>query len=136
MEANNIEMLVFNKAESPNATMIIERFNRTLRIRIDKYMTTHKTKNYIDILDKLVNNYNSTVNQATGEVPNDLDQNDFMDIDAHINKYNKLKELEGEYNEDDKVRILKDKNVFKKGQKQYTKNLYNIKEKDELGFIV
>ena len=59
-----------------------------------------------------------------------------MDTDAHINKYNKLKELEGDYNDDDKVRILKDKNIFKKGQKVYTKALYTIKEKDNLGFIV
>lgn len=44
-------MLIFNKADSPNATMIIERFNRTLRARIDKYMLTHKTKNYIDVID-------------------------------------------------------------------------------------
>ena len=94
MEANNIEMLVFNKAESPNATMIIERFNRTLRIRIDKYMTTNKTKKYIDVLDKLVKNYNNTVNSATGEIPSELNQDEFMDTDAHISKYNKLKELE------------------------------------------
>ena len=53
--------------------MIIERFNRTLRGRIDKYMTTNKTKKYIDVLNKLVKNYNNTVNSATGEIPNDLD---------------------------------------------------------------
>ena len=38
-----------------------------------------------------------------------------MDTDAHIDKFNKLKELEDEFNDDDKVRILKDKNIFKKG---------------------
>ena len=53
--------------------MIIERFNRSLRGKIDKYMTTHKTKKYIDVLNKLVNNYNNTVNSSTGEVPNNLD---------------------------------------------------------------
>lgn len=60
MKDNKIEMLIFDKALSPNAVMIIERFNRTLRARIDKYMTTHKTKKYIDVLDKLVENYNET----------------------------------------------------------------------------
>ena len=53
--------------------MIIERFNRSLRGKIDKYMTTNKTKKYIDVLNKLVKNYNNTVNSSTGEIPNDLD---------------------------------------------------------------
>ena len=64
MKNNKIEMLIFDKALSPNAVMIIERFNRTLRSRIDKYMTTHKTKNYIAVLDKLVENYNETEHSA------------------------------------------------------------------------
>ena len=64
MKNNKIEMLIFDKALSPNAVMIIERFNRTLRGRIDKYMTTHKTKNYIAVLDKSVENYNETEHSA------------------------------------------------------------------------
>ena len=50
MKDNNIKTITFDHALSPNATMIIERFNRTLRGKIDKYMTTYKTKKYIDVL--------------------------------------------------------------------------------------
>ena len=41
---NNIELFVFDKNISPNATSIIERFNKTLRQKIDKYMSAYKTK--------------------------------------------------------------------------------------------
>ena len=36
-KTNNIKVLVFNKKDSPNATSIIERFNRTIRDKICKY---------------------------------------------------------------------------------------------------
>ena len=37
---------------------MIDRFIKTLRGFIEKYMTLHKTKNYIDHLEELVYNYN------------------------------------------------------------------------------
>ena len=57
----NIELFIFDKNISPNSTAIIERFNRTLRAKIDKYMSAYKTNNYISVLDKLVKNYNNSV---------------------------------------------------------------------------
>ena len=39
---------------------IVDRFCRTLRGLINKYCTSHKTTRYIDVLDKLVQNYNNT----------------------------------------------------------------------------
>lgn len=40
--------------------MIIERFNKTIRGRIDKYLKLNKTKRYIDVLQDLVDNYNNS----------------------------------------------------------------------------
>ena len=47
---NNIKYFIFDHNISPNATMIIESFNRTLRKRLDKYKQNFNTKRYIDVL--------------------------------------------------------------------------------------
>ena len=39
---------------------IVDRFCRTLRGLINKYCTSHKTTKYIDVLEDLIKNYNST----------------------------------------------------------------------------
>ena len=49
-EQNNIEYTFFNKKISPNAIMKIERFNRTLREKIDAYMVNYKTYRWIVVL--------------------------------------------------------------------------------------
>lgn len=53
--------------------MLIERFNKTLRGLLDKYMSLNKTKKYIDALPDLIANYNNTTHASTKEAPNDLD---------------------------------------------------------------
>ena len=70
---NNIQLLIFDKASSPNAMAIIERYNRTIRSKIDTYMKSYDTKKYIDVLDKLVKNYNSTKSYATNYKPIEVD---------------------------------------------------------------
>lgn len=60
---------MFNKQISPNATMKIERFNRTIRDKIHKYQITFKTKKFIDNLQTLVNSYNNTVHSLINMTP-------------------------------------------------------------------
>ena len=50
LKSKNIEYTFFNKKISPNAIMKIERFNRTLREKIDAYMVNYKTYKWIDVL--------------------------------------------------------------------------------------
>ena len=66
--------------------MLIERFNKTMRGLLDKYMSLNKTKKYIDALPDLIANYNNTTHASTKEAPNDLDQQKYLDLDAHIQK--------------------------------------------------
>lgn len=61
LKDNKIKYYVFDHELSPNATMIIESFNRIIRNKIDKYMNAYNTKNYIDSLDDLILNYNTTI---------------------------------------------------------------------------
>jgi hypothetical protein len=61
-------------------TGIVERFNRTLRSKIDKYMKLHKTKTWYKILPELVNNYNSSKHSTILKAPNDVTEKDVTKI--------------------------------------------------------
>jgi len=74
IKKNNINLLLFDKNISPNATSIVERFNGTIRGKIDNYLATYDTKKYIDVLDKLVSNYNNSKSQATKYKPSEVDE--------------------------------------------------------------
>lgn len=104
-----MKQYIFDKDLSPNSNMLIERFNKTLRGLLDKYMSLNKTKKYIDALQDLVYNYNNTTHASTKEVPNDLDQQKYLDLDAHIQKQQKLEEASNKIHVNDDIRILKQK---------------------------
>ncbi len=98
---------------------LVERFNKTIRGWITKYMTAYRTKKWIDALDKLVKNYNNTVHSSTGAKP--------QDASDHPDKYGKKIEARIKDKEDrarnelttfrvgDEVRSLKNKIQFEKG---------------------
>lgn len=48
---------------------IVERFIRTLRLKIERYMTTQHTRRYIDVLQDLVTSYNQTYHRTIGRSP-------------------------------------------------------------------
>ena len=54
---------------SHNTLGIIERFNRTLRQLIRKWLTLKKTKKYSNVLDKLVSNYNTSFHETIQSEP-------------------------------------------------------------------
>src|SRR5207244_769043 len=63
---------IFTKAYSPQSNAQIERFNKTIKTKIDKFVHHYDTKHYIEALTKLVENYNNTVHSVTKIKPNDL----------------------------------------------------------------
>jgi transposase InsO family protein len=92
---------------------LIERFNKTIRGAITKYQTAYKTKKWIDVLPKLVKNYNSTVHSSTGSTPGRPDD---KKIEARIK--DKEDRARGElttFQVGDEVRSLKNKVMFEKG---------------------
>ena len=61
MKINNIEIyLTYNEGKS----VVAERFIRTLKNKIFKYMTAIWKKNYFDVLDDIVDKYNNTVHRT------------------------------------------------------------------------
>ena len=90
-------------------SVVAERFIKSLKNKIYKYMTSISKNVYIDKLDKIVDEYNNTFHKAIKTKPVDVKDNTYINFVKEINdKDPKLKV-------GDHVRISKYKNVFTKG---------------------
>ena len=104
LKDNDIEMYsIHNEGKS----VVVERFIRTLKNKIYKYMTAISQNVYIDKLDDIVNEYNNTYHRTIKMKPVDVkDNNRYIDFEKEVNdKYPKFKV--GDY-----VRISKYTNIF------------------------
>lgn len=113
----------------------IERFNRTIREKITKYMKTFKTAKWIDVIDKLLTNYNNSVHSSIKKAPNKVTEEDFNVIQVNeMLKGRKAYEEHSDLNINDKVRLLKPKGKFAKGSETYSRGIYTIIDKQGLSF--
>ena len=94
-------------------SVVAERFIRTIKNKIYKYMTSISKNVYIDKLDDIVNEYNNTYHRAIEMKPIDVKDNRYIDFGKKVSD-NDLKFKVGDH-----VRISKYKNIFAKG---YTPN--------------
>ena len=110
LKDNNIEMYsIHNEGKS----VVAERFIRTLKNKIYKYMIAISKNVYIDKLDDIVNEYINTYHRAIKLKPVDVKDNTYIDFKKEVNdKDSKVKV-------GNRVRISKYKNIFAKG---YTPN--------------
>ena len=89
--------------------LLLERFIRTLKNKIYKYMTAISKNVYIDKLDDIVNEYNNTYHRAIKMKSVHAKDNTLIDFGKEVNdKDPKFKIV-------DYVRISKYKNIFAKG---------------------
>ena len=89
-------------------SVVGERFNRTLKTKIYKYMTSISKNVYIDKLDDIVNEYNNTYHRTIKMKPVDVKDNTYIDFKKEIN------DKDPKFKVGDHVRISKYKNVFAK----------------------
>ena len=105
LENNDIEIYsTHNEGEA----VVAERFIRTLKNKIYKYMTSIPKNVYIDKLDDIVNKYNNTSHSTIKMNPVDVKSSAYLDSSQEINDDSKFKD-------GDMVRISKYKNIFLKG---------------------
>ena len=86
-----------------------ERFIRTLKSKIYKYMTSISKNVYIDKLDDIVNEYNNTYHTTIKMKPIDVKNNTYINTDKETN------DKDPKFKVGDHVRISKNKNIFAKG---------------------
>ena len=106
MQDNDIETYSRCNEGKPVAD---ERFFRTIKNKIYKYMTSVSKNVYIDKLDELVNKYNNTYYSAIKMNPADVKSGTYIDSGKENNEKNP------KFNVGDHVRISKYKNIFAKG---------------------
>ena len=94
-------------------SVIVERFIRTLKTKIYKYMTSISKNVYIDKLDDIVDEYNNTYHRTIKMKPIDVKDNTYIDFEKEVN------DKDPKFKVGDHVRISKYKNIFAKG---YTPN--------------
>jgi transposase InsO family protein len=127
MKINSI--VLFSNHSELKASMV-ERFNRTLMMRLNKYFTYTKNTIYIDQLQSFIDSYNSTIHRSIKTRPKDV--NEFNQFDAWLcsnsdlikSNQSKIKFKVGEF-----VRIKIQKPTFAKGYScTYSEEIYKIRE--------
>ena len=82
LKDNYIEMFsIHNEGKS----VVDERFIRTLKNKIYKYMTSISKNVYIDKLDDIVNEYNNTHHRTIRMKPVDVKNNIYIDSNKEVN---------------------------------------------------
>ena len=71
---------IHNKGNS----VVAERFTRTLKIKINKYMTSVSKYVYIDKLDDIVSEYNNTYHRTIKTKPVDVEDNTYIDFKKEV----------------------------------------------------
>lgn len=106
--------------------VLAERFNRTLKMLINKYMDTHNTLRYVDVLQDLVYNYNHTIHRTINIAPAEVNQDNQQEIyERLLARQPKVKPPK--YQVDDYVKISRSKNLFEKETSgNYTIEIFKI----------
>ena len=89
--------------------VVAERFIRTLKSKIYKYMTSVSRNVYIDKLDDIVNEYNNTYHRTIKMKPVHVEDNNYIDFVKEVN------DKDPKFKVGDYVKISKYKNIFAKG---------------------
>ena len=103
LKDNDVEMYsIHNERKS----VVAERFIRTLKNRIYKYMTAISKNVYIDKLDDIVNEYNNTHHRTMKMKPVDVKDNTYIDFGKEVN------DKDSKFKIGDHVRISKYRKYF------------------------
>lgn len=94
---------------------VVERFNRTLKEKIWKQFTATNTRNWINMIDDLIYNYNNTKHSSIKMTPVEGSKPENAAIIITRNKSRIIPYQKPKYTVGDKVRISRTKGIFEKG---------------------
>lgn len=123
-----LKKIHFFTTENPETkASIVERFQRTLKSRMWKYFTHHRTLKYFDVLPQLVEGYNHSYHRSIKCAPVSVTKQNEYQISQHLYGKLKSKHLKPKFKVGDLVRLNKSKHVFEKGYlPNWTKELFEI----------
>ena len=115
--------IVMYSTNNERKSVIAERFIRTLKNKIYKYMTSISKNVYIDKLDDIVKKYNNTYHTSIKMKSVDVKDNTYIDFKKEINN------KDPKFKVGDHVRISKYKNIFAKGyMPNWSEEIFIIKK--------
>lgn len=131
LKENNIDHMI---AYGPHKAAYAERVNRTIENRLYKYFYEKQTFNYIDILDDVIDSYNSTVHSVIDMPPKEVTPENSLALYEHVyipilNKRAQQPVIFA-FNIGELVRLSRSKEAFKRGyQEQWTEEIFKIQNR-------
>ena len=106
---------------------IVDRFVRTLRRKINVYLSMHHTTKYIDVLPKIIFTYNHSYHTGIKKKPAEVEDDDDKIIQLNNKKYSEAMKEETIFNIGDSVRCIINLQTFeKKGLPRWSKTVHKI----------
>jgi hypothetical protein len=107
---------------------IVERFNRTLKVRMYRYFTAKHTNRWIDVLQSLIDSYNKSFHRTIGMAPNDVTPENAREVAERMYPPKVVPKFKFQLG--DTVRITIYKHIFVKGYIQnWSEEVYTISER-------
>jgi hypothetical protein len=122
------------KAYGANKANYVERVQRTIQTKLYKYFYAENTRNFIDVIDAIVEAYNNATHGSTGVAPAKINKDNYVEIyeKLYIPQLHKRAAKTPIYSFDigDLVRISLTRGAFVKGYTQkFTEELFRVKNK-------
>jgi len=136
----NIEF-IRHFTETPNThsrLAIINRFHRTLRDGLNTHFIHNNTKRWIDVIDKIMNIYNSTPRRTTEYAPKDMTPMKIANLNSELRDEG-LQAREGfnQFKVGDRVRHIIDRtNIIGKHVKRFSNEVFTIIDIRGFSFIL
>jgi len=112
LDKYDVEMFSTN---SDKKASIVERFNRTLKMRMSKLFDVNQNFRYIDELDDLVDNYNNTIHRTIKMKPIDaIEEENFSELYNNFYEKQDTPKQRNDIEIGDVVRIARFKDKFSK----------------------
>ncbi|CAB4010501.1 integrase core domain-containing [Paramuricea clavata] len=126
LNKHNIE---FFSTYSDKKAAVVERFNRTLKALMWKYFYIASTYTWLDVLQYLTDNYNSSVNRSIKTTPDSVNDSNWTEVWQTLFSYNLGEPSEPKFALGESVRISKYKSVFTKWyDANFTEELFTVTE--------
>lgn len=127
LEKNNIQQR-FCQKDDKRCLGVAERFNRTIKNLLNRYMTANKTARWVDVLPKFIENYNNTYHSTIKMKPNEFtDEDEKAFVNSALQKTAQYIR-QNEIKVGDSVRIPVSKSKFEKEGVNFSNKIYIVEE--------
>jgi hypothetical protein len=106
---------------------VVERANKTIKLRLYKYFSENNTTRWIEIIQKIVDGINNSVNRTIGMTPNQVNYENARKLWDRLYKQTDYGKQKQHFAKGDIVRIGKEKGSFGRSfHPNYTDELFEI----------